>query len=416
MKRLFCLRCPSGWGGGAPVQEGFCRREQQISVTPPRAVGCRIAAAQGDNGAGIRHLHPGKGGDSFHTVRRGAERCPRCPILSRGSGLFWDLALGTALPGSAAEAALPSAMQTDPPASTPTSKPSSSSPPRDSLTPGPGPSAAALLRQPPAKVPATDTIGECSAAQVPDLWDSGAAPLPWLAVRDLPTLLTRCFVPSAAGPGAEVTPPLAARRPCPWGDARSHPLPGVSPRAALRSPLSVSSPYTSSFGLVPHATLNGELPAPSVYMGVHLSPQVSSTVMYSRSPVVSHRERGPVCQHVLAVPPVPGCPRYTWSPARSVCTAAGSSGWGCSPGGAQSGGVWVVGPVEAAELSERPPLVPLRCSCVFGSTFWPLSLPRGGSSKQGPCAELSKGSQPSCPLLGSGPSLIICSLLCAGGF
>ncbi|NWX06071.1 TLE2 protein, partial [Caloenas nicobarica] len=116
-------------------------------------------------------------------------------------------------------------------ASAPTSKPSSSSPPRDSLTPGPGPSTAALLRQPPAKVPATDTI-------------------------------------------------------------------------ALRSPLSVSSPYTSSFGLVPHATLNGELPAPSVYMGIHLSPQVSSTVMYSRSPMVSHRERGPVCQHVLAVPPV----------------------------------------------------------------------------------------------------------------
>lgn len=49
----------------------------------------------------------------------------------------------------------------------------------------------------------------------------------------------------------------------------------------------MSSPYTSSFGMVPHATLNGELPAPSMYMGIHLSPQVSSAVMYGRSPMVS---------------------------------------------------------------------------------------------------------------------------------
>ncbi|NWS61004.1 TLE2 protein, partial [Chunga burmeisteri] len=105
---------------------------------------------------------------------------------------------------------------TDPPASAPTSKPSASSPPCDSLTPGPGPSSAALLRQPPAKAPATDTISE-----------------------------------------------------------------------SLCSPLSMSSPYTSSFGMVPHATLNGELPAPSMYMGIHLSPQVSSAMMYSRSPMVA---------------------------------------------------------------------------------------------------------------------------------
>ncbi|NXF55724.1 TLE2 protein, partial [Oceanites oceanicus] len=55
----------------------------------------------------------------------------------------------------------------------------------------------------------------------------------------------------------------------------------------LRSPLSMSSPYMSSFGMVPHATLNGELPAPSMYMGIHLAPQVSSAVMYGRSPMVS---------------------------------------------------------------------------------------------------------------------------------
>ncbi|NXH11238.1 TLE2 protein, partial [Bucco capensis] len=109
----------------------------------------------------------------------------------------------------------------DPLASTPTSKASSASPPRDSLTPGPGPSSATLLRQPPATAPTTDTI-------------------------------------------------------------------------TLRSPLSMSSPYMSSFGVVPHATLNGELPAPSMYMGIHLSPQVSSAMMYSRSPMVSHQGTGQV--------------------------------------------------------------------------------------------------------------------------
>ncbi|NWV14847.1 TLE2 protein, partial [Ptilonorhynchus violaceus] len=110
---------------------------------------------------------------------------------------------------------------TNSPASAPTSKPSSSSPPRDSLTPGPGPSSAIPLRPPPAKAPTTDTV-------------------------------------------------------------------------TLRSPLSTSSPYTSSLGMVPHAALSGELPAPGLYMGIHLPPQVSSAVLYGRSPMVSHRGRGQV--------------------------------------------------------------------------------------------------------------------------
>ncbi|NWV89811.1 TLE2 protein, partial [Machaerirhynchus nigripectus] len=116
-------------------------------------------------------------------------------------------------------------------ASAPTSKPSASSPPRDSLTPGPGPSSAVPLRPPQAKAATTDTI-------------------------------------------------------------------------TLRSPLSSSSPYTSSLGMVPHAALSGELPAPGLYMGIHLSPQVSSAVLYGRSPVVSQRGRGRVCWRVLALLPV----------------------------------------------------------------------------------------------------------------
>uniref|UniRef100_A0A8C3QKB8 TLE family member 2, transcriptional corepressor n=1 Tax=Cyanoderma ruficeps TaxID=181631 RepID=A0A8C3QKB8_9PASS len=79
------------------------------------------------------------------------------------------------------------------------------------------------------------------------------------------------------------------RCPAPPGDARSRPWAKtrVSPRAALRSPLSSSSPYTSSLGMVPHAALSGELPAPGLYMGIHLSSQVSSAVLYGRSPMVA---------------------------------------------------------------------------------------------------------------------------------
>ncbi|NXP58140.1 TLE2 protein, partial [Chloropsis cyanopogon] len=109
---------------------------------------------------------------------------------------------------------------TDSVASAPASKPSSSSPPRDSLTPGP--SSAIPLRPPPAKAPSADTVSE-----------------------------------------------------------------------SLRSPLSSSSPYTSSLGMVPHAALSGELPAAGLYMGIHLAvPQAGSALLYGRSPVVSDRGRG----------------------------------------------------------------------------------------------------------------------------
>ncbi|XP_030113024.4 transducin-like enhancer protein 2 isoform X1 [Taeniopygia guttata] len=94
---------------------------------------------------------------------------------------------------------------TDSVASAPSSKPSSSSPARDSLTPGPGPSSAVPPRPPPAKAPSTDTV-------------------------------------------------------------------------TLRSPLSSSSPYTSSLGMVP----------PGLYVGIQLSvPQASSALLYGRSPVVA---------------------------------------------------------------------------------------------------------------------------------
>ncbi|XP_014115388.1 PREDICTED: transducin-like enhancer protein 2 [Pseudopodoces humilis] len=134
-----------------------------------------------------------------------------CPAAPRRELPESPASIGSS--GSAAPLQPKEQNPTDSVASAPTSKPSSSSPPRDSLTPGPGPSSAVPLRPPPAKAPSTDTV-------------------------------------------------------------------------TLRSPLSSSSPYTSSLGM-PHAALSGELPAPGLYMGIHLSPQVSSAVLYGRSPMVA---------------------------------------------------------------------------------------------------------------------------------
>lgn len=140
-------------------------------------------------GAGIGRLHPGRrwrrGAPSMlwegvqgakEERSRFGPRTAASPSAPSGSCASWcprpgwfevvgrPMALGIALPGSglAAEAALPSAVQTDSPASAPASKPSASSPPRDSLTPGPGPSSATLIRQPPTKAPASDPTSECS--------------------------------------------------------------------------------------------------------------------------------------------------------------------------------------------------------------------------------------------------------------
>ncbi|XP_016159956.1 PREDICTED: transducin-like enhancer protein 2 isoform X6 [Ficedula albicollis] len=76
----------------------------------------------------------------------------------------------------------------------------------------------------------------------------------------------------------------------------------------LRSPLSSSSPYTSSLGMLPHATLSGELPAPGLYMGIHLSPQVSSAVLYGRSPMVAFESHPHLRAATLSssLPTIPG--------------------------------------------------------------------------------------------------------------
>ncbi|XP_054373304.1 transducin-like enhancer protein 2 isoform X2 [Molothrus ater] len=71
----------------------------------------------------------------------------------------------------------------------------------------------------------------------------------------------------------------------------------------LRSPLSSSSPFTSSLAMVPHAT-------PSLCMGIHLSvPQASSTgLLYGRSPVVAFESHPHLRASTLSssLPTIPG--------------------------------------------------------------------------------------------------------------
>lgn len=162
-----------GWEWGCPpVQEEFCLREQQMCLWGPVLVGTAVLGQFGVT----QRLHGafapvGRVGTCEGQRRGGGIRATPCPAPSRSSfhpagfgGCWPTCGAGRAVPGPgpAPEAALSSsAAQTDSVASAPTSKPSSSSPPRDSLTPGPGPSSAIPLRPPPAKAPSTDTVSEC---------------------------------------------------------------------------------------------------------------------------------------------------------------------------------------------------------------------------------------------------------------
>ncbi|XP_077188249.1 transducin-like enhancer protein 2 isoform X2 [Paroedura picta] len=84
---------------------------------------------------------------------------------------------------------------------------------------------------------------------------------------------------------------------------------------ALRSPLSMAGSYTSSFGIVPHVALSSELAASSSYVSIHLSPQISGTVLYGRSPVVAfeshpHLRGSSISSSLPAIPG--GKPAYSF--------------------------------------------------------------------------------------------------------
>uniref|UniRef100_I3MGR8 TLE family member 2, transcriptional corepressor n=1 Tax=Ictidomys tridecemlineatus TaxID=43179 RepID=I3MGR8_ICTTR len=127
-----------------------------------------------------------------------------------------------------------------------------------------------------------------------DLVDSPASlasslgsPLPRpkeLVLNDLPA-------GTPASKSCDSSPPQDA--PTPGPSAASHlgplaakPVPATD-SIALRSPLALSSPFTTSFSLGSHSALNGDLSVPSSYVSLHLSPQVSSSVVYGRSPMMA---------------------------------------------------------------------------------------------------------------------------------
>ncbi|XP_028907569.1 transducin-like enhancer protein 2 isoform X1 [Ornithorhynchus anatinus] len=93
-----------------------------------------------------------------------------------------------------------------------------------------------------------------------------------------------------ASKGSSSSPPRDASTPGPSSASHIRQLatkPPSTDTIALRSPLTVSSAYTPSFGMVPHASLNGDLSVPSSYMSLHLSPQVSGTMVYGRSTMMA---------------------------------------------------------------------------------------------------------------------------------
>ncbi|OWK12281.1 hypothetical protein Celaphus_00003357 [Cervus elaphus hippelaphus] len=110
-----------------------------------------------------------------------------------------------------------------------------------------------------------------------DLVDSPASlasslgsPLPRakeLVLNDLP-------VSTPASKSCDSSPPQDASTPGPSS-------------ATLRSPLTLSSPFTTSFSLGSHSALNGDLSVPGSYVSLHLSPQVSGSVVYGRSPMMA---------------------------------------------------------------------------------------------------------------------------------
>ncbi|XP_014107835.1 PREDICTED: transducin-like enhancer protein 4 isoform X1 [Pseudopodoces humilis] len=105
----------------------------------------------------------------------------------------------------------------------------------------------------------------------------------------------------APTPGSNSTPGL---RPVPGKP------PGVDPIASgLRTPMAVPCPYPTPFGIVPHASMNGELTSPgAAYAGLHnISPQMSAAAAaaaaaaaYGRSPVVGFDPH-----HHMRVPGIP---------------------------------------------------------------------------------------------------------------
>ncbi|GAB5567519.1 transducin-like enhancer protein 2 isoform X2 [Prionailurus iriomotensis] len=278
-----------------------------------------------------------------------------------------------------------------------------------------------------------------------DLVDSPASlasslgsPLPRakeLVLNDLPAS-------TPAPKSCDSSPPQDA--PTPGPSSASHlrqlatkPTPGTD-SVALRSPLTLSSPFTTSFSLSSHSALNGDLSVPSSYVSLHLSPQVSGSVVYGRSPMPAYSF------HVSAdgqMQPVPfpsdalvgaGIPRHarqlhTLAHGEVVCavTISGSTqhvytgGKGCVK-------VWDVGqpgaktPVAQLDCLNRDnyirscKLLPDGRSLIVGGeastlSIWDLAAPTPRIK-----AELTS-SAPACYALAVSPDAKVCFSCCSDG-
>ncbi|XP_063003085.1 TLE family member 5 isoform X2 [Elgaria multicarinata webbii] len=122
-----------------------------------------------------------------------------------------------------------------------------------------------------------------------------------------------CKVPSVSPPHESLTPgpgPSCASQIQQIASKSS-----TTDTITLRSPLSRTTSFASSFGVMPHAALNGELAAPSSYVSIHLSPQISGAVMYGRSPVVAFESHPHLRGSAISasLPAVPGSkPAYSF--------------------------------------------------------------------------------------------------------
>ncbi|KFO28854.1 Transducin-like enhancer protein 2 [Fukomys damarensis] len=130
-------------------------------------------------------------------------------------------------------------------------------------------------------IPARRDLGDSPAS----LASSLGSPIPRakdLILSDLPTSPPASKSCDSSPPQEVSTPgPSSAGHLC---QLAAKPAPSTD-SLALRSPLTLSSPFTTSFSLGSHGTLNGDLSVPSSYVSLHLSPQVSSSVVYGRSPM-----------------------------------------------------------------------------------------------------------------------------------
>nr|XP_003230023.2 PREDICTED: transducin-like enhancer protein 2 [Anolis carolinensis] len=105
------------------------------------------------------------------------------------------------------------------------------------------------------------------------------------------------------GPGPSCTPQVQTMA-----------KPSTTEAISLRSPLNLSGSFaaSTSFGILPHVALNGDLSAPGSYVSIHLSPQA---VMYGRSPVVAFESHPHLRGSTISasLPAVPGSkPAYSF--------------------------------------------------------------------------------------------------------